>query len=94
MTLPTSNPTTAWISEKLCAALSPIKIEVIDDSAQHAGHAGAREGGHYTVQIVSNRFTGLSRPDRHRLVYDALGSLSANRIHALAVKAKSPDDPS
>jgi BolA protein len=61
------------------------RIDVRDDSAQHAGHAGAAEGSHFTVVLRSARFTGLNRLARHRLVYDALGNLSARGIHALAL---------
>jgi BolA protein len=74
------------------AALEPSQLEIRDDSAQHAGHAGARDGGHYAVHIVSSRFTGLSTMQRHRLVYDAVGDLARQRIHALSITAKTPDD--
>jgi len=79
--------------EKLQAALSPLSIEVEDDSHKHAGHAGASEGRHFTVRIVSRQFGGLSRVARHRLVYDSLGPLSPQGVHALAIVASSPDDP-
>ncbi len=80
------------IRTTLQAMLAPSDLVVQDDSAAHAGHAGAREGGHYTVHIRSPRFTGLGRLARHRLVYDALGPLQACRIHALAIHAKAPDE--
>ena len=64
--------------------------EVQDDSHLHAGHAGAREGRHFTVRIASARFAGLSRVARHRLVYDALGPLGAQGVHALAIVARGP----
>lgn len=73
-------------------ALNPERLEVQDDSHLHAGHAGAREGGHFSVQVTSSRFVGLSRVARHRLVYDSLGSLSAQRVHALAIVAKAPGE--
>jgi BolA protein len=73
-------------------ALSPTALQVIDDSARHAGHAGAREGGHYTVHIRSARFAGLARVARHRLVYDALRPLMPGGIHALAIDARTPDE--
>jgi len=63
----------------------------IIDSHLHAGHAGAREGGHFTVRITSPRFAGLSRVARHRLVYDSLGPLSGQGVHALAIVAEAPD---
>lgn len=74
-------------------ALSPLALEVIDDSAAHAGHAGAREGSHLSVRIVSARFAGLPRVARHRLVYDALSTLMPQGIHALAIDARAPDEP-
>lgn len=78
------------IEARLRAALGPTRIEVDDDSHLHAGHAGAREGGHFTVRITSPRFTGLTRVARHRLVYDALGPLTPQRVHALAIEARTP----
>lgn len=74
------------------AALAPSQLDIRDDSARHAGHAGAREGGHYAVRIVAARFAGLSTMQRHRLVYDAIGDLAQQRIHALSIVAKSPDE--
>lgn len=83
--------TAAQIDAALRQALSPVALEVIDDSHLHAGHAGAREGRHFTVRITSPDFTGLSRLARHRLVYSALGDLTAQGIHALAIEAQTPD---
>lgn len=80
------------IEAELQARLSPVRLEVQDDSHLHAGHAGAREGRHFTVRIVSPRFDGLSRLARHRLVYDSLGSLIPRGIHALAIQAHAPDE--
>ena len=75
------------------AALDPITIEIIDDSAKHAGHAGARSGGgHFRLTIVSLRFAGRRTMERHRLVYDALGPLMKREIHALSISAKTPDE--
>jgi BolA protein len=82
----------AAIEATLREALQPLELDVQDDSHLHAGHAGAREGGHYTVRIVSTRFEGLSRVARHRLVYDALQGLIQSGIHALAIQARSPHD--
>ncbi len=82
----------AAIEQALVLALAPIELEVVDDSHLHAGHAGAREGGHYTVRILSDRFDGLGRLARHRLVYDALQGLIPRGIHALAIQARSPLD--
>jgi BolA protein len=88
---PHDGDTAGWIARTLEAALAPATVEVRDDSAQHAGHAGAREGGHFAVRISTPRFAGLTRVARHRLVYDALGPLAPRRIHALAIDARSPD---
>lgn len=74
------------------AALEPTQIEIEDDSHKHAGHAGAREGGHFKLLIVSPRFAGLSTMQRHRLVYDSVGDLKAVGIHALSIQAKAPTE--
>jgi len=75
------------------AALDPVTIDITDDSAKHAGHAGARSGGgHFRLTIVSSRFAGCSTMERHRLVYDALGSLMKREIHALSITARTPDE--
>jgi BolA protein len=80
------------IETRLRAALAPTQLEVQDDSHLHAGHAGAREGRHFTVRVTSPRFAGLSRVARHRLVYDSLGPLGAQGVHALAIVAQAPDE--
>jgi len=82
----------AQIEAALRSALAPLALEVIDDSHLHAGHAGAREGRHFTVRLVSAAFNGRSRVARHRLVYDALQQLILAGIHALAIEARSPED--
>ena len=76
------------------AALAPIALELLDESAQHAGHAGASPGGntHWRLSITSNSFIGKGRVARHRLVYEALGELMHNPIHALAITASTPDE--
>lgn len=82
----------ALIHQRL-AVLAPNRIELIDDSARHAGHQGAKGGGaHYRLLIVSPAFAGQSRLARHRMVHDALGDLMRERIHALSIKALSPDE--
>ncbi|HET9644463.1 MAG TPA: BolA family protein [Burkholderiaceae bacterium] len=84
-------PVTAQqLETALRAALAPEALEVIDDSHLHAGHAGVREGRHFTVRITCSQFAGLSRIARHRLVYDAAGRLMAEGIHALAIEARTP----
>ena len=85
-------PVTAAQVEEALRALRPESLEVQDDSHLHAGHAGAKEGRHFTVRVVSAAFEGLSRVARHRLVYDSLGSLSAQRVHALAIVARAPGE--
>ncbi|HMC15385.1 MAG TPA: BolA family protein [Albitalea sp.] len=82
----------ADIERALQAALNPQQLEVQDDSHLHAGHAGAREGRHFSLRIVSERFNGLSRVARHRLVYDSLHDLIPRGIHALAIDARAPGE--
>jgi BolA protein len=80
------------IQAALQAALAPSRLEVQDDSHLHAGHAGALEGRHFSVKLVSESFNGLSRVARHRLVYDALHTLIPQGIHALAIDARAPGE--
>ena len=70
------------------SSLKPTHLEIQDDSALHAGHAGNTGGGHYTVMIVSEAFNNLPLIKRHRLVYDAVDSLMEQAIHALSIQAK------
>lgn len=73
--------------------LAPQQIEVIDESHLHAGHAGARSGGgHYRLSIVSAAFNGKNTVSRHRLIYDALGDMMRQDIHALAIQARTPEE--
>jgi len=73
--------------------LAPVQLEVLDESAAHAGHAGADGGaGHFRVRVVSDAFSGLPRVQRHRLVYEALGSLLRSDIHALALTTLAPGE--
>jgi BolA protein len=83
----------ARIRERL-AALEPVNLELVDESAQHAGHAGWKSGGgtHWRLTIVSPRFAGQSTVARHRMVYQALGELMQNPIHALAITARAPEE--
>ena len=81
----------ARIRVALETTLAPESLEVVDDSARHAGHAGARDGrGHFNVDIVSDAFTGLSSIARHRAVYAALGEMMTTDIHALSIRARTP----
>ena len=82
----------AEIEDAVLGALAPLKLEVLDDSHLHAGHAGAREGRHFTVRITAERFNGLSRVARHRLIYDAVQLLIPRGIHALAIEARAPGE--
>jgi BolA protein len=81
------------ITRKLTEAFAPQQLEVIDESHQHHGHGGWREGGetHFRVNIVSDAFAGKSRLDRHRMVNAALAEELAERVHALAIAARAPD---
>ncbi|WP_353184757.1 BolA family protein [Bosea sp. (in: a-proteobacteria)] len=82
------------ITLKLNAAFAPQRLQVIDESHQHHGHGGWREGGetHFRVNIVSDAFRGKTRLERHRLVNAALAAELAERVHALAIAAKAPDE--
>jgi len=82
----------AAMTQALTERLEPVSMELEDDSAAHAGHAGAREGAHFNLRIVSARFAGLPRVARHRLVYDALRPWMAEGVHALAIDARTPDE--
>lgn len=85
--------TTEKIKQALTEALKPKLIEIIDNSAAHAGHAGARSGGgHYHVTIVADIFEGKSLVQRHQLIYQALGDLMKQQIHALGINALSPSE--
>jgi BolA protein len=80
------------LTQALASSLDPVELELVDDSAAHAGHAGARSGAHFNLRIVSARFAGLPRISRHRLVYDALRPWMAEGVHALAIDARTPDE--
>ncbi|HUG73148.1 MAG TPA: BolA family protein [Steroidobacteraceae bacterium] len=82
------------LDARLRAALAPDFLRLRDDSAAHAGHAGAREGAHFAVHVVSSRFANLQLLERHRLVYDAAAPLMAGRIHALQINALTPEEES
>lgn len=89
----TTTGTIAEIEERLRARLAPVDVALVDESAMHAGHAGAASGGgHFRLRIVSDRFGGLARIARHRLVYDSLSDLMRNAIHALSIEALTPDE--
>ncbi|MCX7099500.1 MAG: BolA family transcriptional regulator [Methylococcales bacterium] len=85
--------TSEQIKQLLTASFQPQLLEILDNSAAHAGHAGARSGGgHYHVTIVAEAFEGKSLVQRHQLVYKALGDLMKQEIHALGINALSPSE--
>ena len=75
------------------AVLEPELLEIQDDSAMHAGHAGNTGGGHFKLTVVSSQFFGKSQIIRHRLIYQAVADLIPNKIHALSIRALTPDEP-
>lgn len=78
---------------RITAALAPVELQILDDSARHAGHEGAKSGGgHFNVRIVSEAFEGKSPIERHRLVYDAVGDAMNRDVHALSIRAYTPDE--
>jgi BolA protein len=82
------------MEEKISAAFSPSRMEITDNSHQHAGHAEAGDATetHFHVEIVSGFFSGKSRPMRHRMVYEVLAEELAGDVHALAISALTPDE--
>ncbi|HEX2797277.1 MAG TPA: BolA family protein [Immundisolibacter sp.] len=85
MNVSTDSPRMARIRARLAESLAPIRLELIDDSHQHAGHAGARQGGHFTVRIAAPGFAGKRPLECHRMIYAALGELMQTDIHALSI---------
>jgi BolA protein len=87
-------PTARSIRAKLTGAFAPSTLEIIDDSARHAGHAGARSGGesHFNLVIVSQAFEGLSRVERQRRINRALAEELAGPVHALSIQARAPGE--
>lgn len=94
MTDPATGPVATEIAARLTAALTPSHLDVINDSAHHAGHMGDDGSGesHFTVVVESAAFAGQSRLARQRLVNAALGDLMAGTVHALAIKARAPGE--
>jgi BolA protein len=82
------------IRDKLTGRFAPIRLEILDESHRHAGHAGARPEGetHFAVTIVAPAFKGLNRVARQRLVYETLAAELATRIHALSLTIRAPDE--
>ena len=89
----TANLTTEQEIERRLAVLAPESLQILDESGKHVGHEGAKGGGgHYTLTIVSRHFAGRTAQARHRMIYEALGTLMKKEIHALAIKAYAPDE--
>lgn len=89
----TADPTTEQEMERRLAALDPESLQILDESGKHAGHEGAKGGGgHYMLTIVSRHFAGKPAQARHRMIYDALGTMMKKEIHALAIRAYAPDE--
>lgn len=94
MSVPDNAQRVARMRELLTQAFAPERLEVVDDSRRHAGHAGARDGrGHFNVGITSAAFAGMAPLARHRAVYAALGTMMQDDIHALAIRALAPGEP-
>ncbi|MEZ5541913.1 MAG: BolA family protein [Pseudomonadota bacterium] len=93
--MPDATSRTVALRERLAQQLHPVRLEIIDESAKHAGHAGAASGGgHFIVRITAAAFRDKSLIQRHRLVYDALGDMMQRDIHALSIDARSPEEDS
>ena len=86
-----SAETAALLRERL-SVLDPQSLAIEDESHLHAGHAGAKEGGHYKITIVAAAFSGQNTVKRHRMIHAAVGDLMRGRIHALSIRAFSPDE--
>ena len=82
----------AMIRERLNEVFAPESLDIIDESHKHAGHASAGGAGHFVVNIVADAFAGKNLIQRHRLVYDALGDAMNTEIHALSIKASTPEE--
>jgi BolA family transcriptional regulator, general stress-responsive regulator len=90
---PAAANATVGLMEQRLAALEPELIQIYDESAEHAGHAGAASGGgHYQLIVVSRRFEGQSRVTRHRLIYQAMADLMQTQVHALSITALTPEE--
>ena len=89
-----TGPVATEMLRRLSSALSPMRIELTDDSETHRGHGGYNPAGesHFTLEIESEAFAGKSRVERQRMVYRALGDLMRERVHALSIRATAPGD--
>ena len=94
MSLERTGPVASEMVKRLNSALSPTRLDLVDDSEQHRGHGGYNPAGesHFSLTIESPAFAGKTRVERQRLVYAALGDLMRERVHALSIKATAPDE--
>ncbi len=94
MNAQTTGPVATEMLRRLNSALSPSRIELIDDSEQHRGHGGYNPAGesHFTLRIESPAFAGKGRVERQRMIYAALGDLMSERVHALSIRATAPGE--
>jgi BolA protein len=94
MDVPHTSPVATEMRHRLNSALSPTRIELVDDSEAHRGHGGYNPAGesHFSLTIESPAFAGKSRVERQRMVYAALGDLMRERVHALSIKAAAPGE--
>ena len=90
-----TGPVATEMVARLTSALSPIRIELTDDSEQHRGHGGYNPAGesHFSLRIESAAFVGKNRVERQRMIYAALGDMMESRVHALSIKANAPGEP-
>lgn len=87
-----NSPRVDAIEQRLRATFAPLQLTIRDDSQQHAGHRDPRDGGHFSVYVVSAAFAGQTLIKRHRAVHDCLADLMPNEIHALSIKAQTPEE--
>ena len=94
MNAQTTGPVATEMLRRLNSALSPTRVELVDDSEQHRGHGGYNPAGesHFTLRIESTAFAGKSRVERQRMIYGALGELMRERVHALSIRASAPGE--
>ena len=94
MNAPSTGPVASEMLRRLNSSLSPTRIELVDDSEQHRGHGGYNPAGesHFSLDIESPAFAGKSRVERQRMVYAALGELMQERVHALTMVVRAPDE--
>jgi len=94
MSLTSTGPIAQEIERRLTTALQPTRLELVDDSEKHRGHGGYNPAGesHFSLTIESSAFAGMSRVQRQRAIYAALGELMDERVHALSIRASAPGE--